>query len=253
MKNATTAARNLKSLLRKIGNAPTPAPGPEGPLEVLVESFLMWECTTERAATAYERIFGHVVDFNDLRVTMPHELVEVIGERFPLALERSQRLRAALRDIYMREHSMSLDRLRTLGKREVKKYMESLDGVVPYVSSRLLLLCFETHAVPVDDQLRSRLVEADVVTDEVETSELASWLARQIKATKGAQTHRDLQAWVDKSGSWSGSRSKKTTPASRKTTKKKTAKTGRSAATGNSAGPRKSTTKKRTRRIAGKA
>ena len=195
--------------MKRIGSSnPPDLPGGDDPVGVLVMSFLMWESTTEMAVAGYRRILDDVVDFNDLRVTMPHEIVECIGDRYPLALDRTQRLRAALRDIYLREHQVSLSRLITLGKREVKKYIETLDGVVAYVASRVMLLCFETHAVPVDEQLRRCLIDANVADEDTEIHELASWLGRHIKAGDGVQAHYDLQAWVDRSATTAPSRKK---------------------------------------------
>ena len=198
MKNAPVAIKKFSALLKKVGHAkPTEFPSPEDPIAVLVMSFLMWESTTDKALAAYERIMENVVDFNDLRVCMPHETLEYIGQRYPRALDRAQRLRAALRNIYLREHAVNLNKLMGSGKREAKKYIESLEGIVPYVSSRLALLSFDTHIVPVDDQLRTLLIEAEVSDNSVENAELGSWLAAQVKAGDGPATHAALQAWVD--------------------------------------------------------
>ncbi|UCD74282.1 MAG: hypothetical protein JSV91_10875 [Phycisphaerales bacterium] len=198
MKNASICARNLTTLLKKIGGALPPRPPvPDDPIEVLVMSFLMWESATEKAAAGYEAIMKQVVDFNDLRVSMPHEVAGWLGPDYPRALDRAQRLRAVLRSIYLREHAVSLDRLRKLGKREVRKYLESLEGILPYVAARVMLLCFGAHAVPVDDQLRTRLIQAGAADVSAEVPSLAAWLTRQIKAEDGLQSHYAFQRWID--------------------------------------------------------
>jgi endonuclease III len=193
------STKNFKALVKRLDGAALPPvlPGSGDPVSVLIQSFLLWEASAERAAAAYRRLIESVVDFNDLRVTMPSEIVELIGERYPNAAERAQRLRAALRDVYLREHEMSLLRLQKLGKREVKKYVETLDGIVPYVAARLLLLCFETHSLPVDEQLRRRLVETQVADAGIGIDDLAAWLTRQVKPEDGVRIHHALQAWVD--------------------------------------------------------
>src|SRR5438552_5300201 len=119
----------------------------------MVFSFLLWESTTDKAMAGYARLFEHLVDFNDLRVSLPHETAEILGPRYPRVLDRCQRLRAALRTIYIREHAVHLNILKDTGKRDARKYIESLEGIVPFVASRVLVLSFETHAIPVDDQL----------------------------------------------------------------------------------------------------
>lgn len=198
MKNANTCAKNLDSLLSKLGKTnPPPSPDVNDPLEVLVMSFLMWETTSERAAAGYEALMNQVVDLNDLRVSMPHEVAEWLGPDYPRALDRAQRLRAVLRDIYLREHAVSLDKLRNLGKREARKYLESLDGIPPYVAARVTLICFGAHAVPVDDQLRTRLIEVGAADVSVEVPGLTAWLTRQIRAEESLAAHYAFQSWVE--------------------------------------------------------
>ncbi len=201
MSRANDRARNFARLLKKITKSPAKPPQDVGdPVAVLVMSFLMWNCTSSKAATAYKRLMDHIVDFNDLRVSMPHEMVELIGSRYPLALERCQRMRATLRHTYKREHAVSLERLAGLPKREIKNYARSLDGIDPYVADRVTLLCFGTHSIPVDNRLRRALVGADACEESMETIALGSWLARQVKAADALDSHYALQAWVDRVG-----------------------------------------------------
>lgn len=201
MKNASLSTKKLNALLKKIGKVnPPEMPGADDPVAVLVMSMLMWESSTDKAMNAYARLMEQVVDFNDLRVCMPQETVEIIGSRYPRALDRCQRMRAVLRDIYLREHAVSLDRIAGAGgggKREAKKYIESLEGIVPYAAARTLLLAFDTHAIPVDDQLRTNLIEAEVSDSSMEIPELSNWLASHIKAEDGVDAHQRLQAWID--------------------------------------------------------
>lgn len=249
MKNATACAKKLSALMRKLG---TPAevehPESDDPIAVLVLSFLMWESTTRKALTAYSRIRTSIVDYNDLRVSMPYEMEQIIGVRYPRALERCQRMRAVLRDIYGREHAVTLDRLNELGKREVKSYMESLEGIVPYVSARVMLFSFDTHAVPVDEQHRVRLIDAGAADPSADVADLGSWLARQVKSGDGVKIHLALQEWIEKAPARSKTsktaKTRKTTRRTKQTTKKSTSRSA-------SAGGKKST-KRNTSRTTGK-
>lgn len=198
MKNASHCVKKLSALLKKAGTvAPPEFPSPGDPVAVLVMSMLMWESTTAKALTAYAKLMEQLVDFNDLRVCMPHETLELIGPRYPRALDRCQRLRAVLRNIYLREHAVNLDRIAATGKREVKKYIETLEGIVPYAASRVMLLSFGTHAIPVDDQLRIQLIEAEASDSSMEVPDLSTWLASHIKAEDGIAAHYCLQSWID--------------------------------------------------------
>jgi endonuclease III len=221
VKNATQCAKRLTALVKKLDTSVTPEyPDSEDPIAVLIMSFLLWESTSAKALSAYQSISESVVDFNDLRVCMAHETMEIIGQRYPRSLDRCQRLRAVLRDIYAREHTVSLERLHALGKREVRKYLDSLEGIVPYVAARVMLLSFQTHAVPVDDQLRTQLIEAGAADTSTENDELAAWLERQIKASESVQVHHALQHWLDELASKPSKTAKRTSKKKKTTTKK---------------------------------
>ncbi len=198
MKNATTFGKKLAALLKKLPKAEPPEfADAHDPIAVLVFSFLMVDSTTEKALTGYGKLREHIVDFNDLRVSMPHEVASYLGARYPRGLERCQRIRAALRNVYLREHAVNVDSLKEAGKRDVKKYIESLEGMVPYVSARILLMSFDTHAIPVDEQLRAELVAAGAADEDADLAEISAWLSRQVRASDGLETHYGLQAWVE--------------------------------------------------------
>jgi len=217
VKNAPQCADNLESLLKKIPKGQTPdMPETREPVEMLVYCFLLWEANASKAATAYKSIINNIVDFNDLRMHLPHEIVELIGVRYPLAEQRAERLRATLRDIFLREHDVNLDSLKHMSKRDARKYLESLDGITPYVAARVLLLSLGGHAVPVDEQLRQALIKTGAADESAGIEELTSWLERQIKASHAAETHYALQTWTERKG-----RSRQTTTRAAESTQKK--------------------------------
>jgi len=215
--NATACAKSLTKLLKSL---PVREPNPElenmSAMDVLVESYLMWDANSDKARTGYDKLMAGLVDYNDLRVTLPHEIVEALGVRYPNVEERAQRLRATLRDIYMREHEVSLEPLHEQGKREVKKYLETLDGIPVYVASRTLLLGFDGHAIPVDDQLRDALIDEEAADASADVAELSNWLCRQIKASDALETLLKLQQWID-----TGRRPKRRRTSSKKKTTRK--------------------------------
>ncbi|HMN97317.1 MAG TPA: hypothetical protein PKC43_06015 [Phycisphaerales bacterium] len=191
----------LTALLRKAPATP-PTPLPESvaardPLASLVFAFLLWESTTAAACEAYARLERLAVDFNDLRVSLPSDVAAALGARYPRAAERSMRLRAALNDIFRREHAVRLPAERG-GKRDIKAYVESLDGmVIPFVAARVLLLCYGVHGVPVDERTRDVLAAAGACEPTIDPLECGHALARHVKAEQAEAAHSALQAIVD--------------------------------------------------------
>lgn len=251
MKNAAQHAKRFTALLRKLPPSPLPEfPDADDPVGVLVMSFLLADSTTEKAIAAYTKLQDVTVDYNDLRVSMPREVAAYLGARYPQGLERCQRLRAVLKSIYLREHDVTLDGLKAAGKRDVKKYIETLDGITPFVSARVLLMAFDSHAIPVDESLRERLVVEGVADDTSDAAEVSTWLSRQVKASDGVTTHLALQAWTEKTPLKTKPKTRKKTTSkaaatSTKTTKKKsTAKTSKTTTKPSAKSSTKTTTKK---------
>src|SRR5690606_23454474 len=95
---------------------------------------------------------------------------------------------------------VTLERLSANGKRDARSYIESLEGIVPFVAARTLLLCYGVHGVPVDEQLRTCLAEAGAVEAEANLLEIAAALGRHIKADAAEATHASLLALVESQG-----------------------------------------------------
>ena len=189
--------------MKKVGSSEgLPSAGehasPRDPIAVLIFSYLLWESTTKQADDAMRKVMGAIVDFNELRVSLPNEIAGLIGARYPLAIERAQRLKLSLQSIYLDQHAVSLDHLAEKGKRESKAFMEGLEGIPPYVSARVLQRCFGVHLIPVDDRLVDLMVDAKVFSEVVDSAEASSWLSRQVKSQEGDSVSDALRCFVDK-------------------------------------------------------
>ncbi|MBC7773097.1 MAG: hypothetical protein H7210_11415 [Pyrinomonadaceae bacterium] len=203
----------LSLLLERLARAypdiqPTPTPQWGQPmidegepmLSEFVRSMLLWESTTAKAEAALKRIQTGVVDFNELRVCLPGELVGLMGETYPLARERAERLRAALNEIFTRGHAVTLKHLAELGKREVLHYLESLSGVPQFVAARVALLFLGNHAMPVDSRILRVLLEAQAVAPGETQDSAASMLEHRIRAGELMIAYLHLQARADELG-----------------------------------------------------
>ncbi|MCL4220399.1 MAG: hypothetical protein KJZ65_03415 [Phycisphaerales bacterium] len=123
----------------------------------LVHSFMLWESSLSRADKAMGAIAEQLLDVNELRVCLPGELMSIIGPRYPRAEERCLRLRACLNAVFEHEHRTSLSALESMGKREARAALESLEGMVPFVAARVVLIELGGHCFPVDSRIASLL------------------------------------------------------------------------------------------------
>jgi hypothetical protein len=200
-------AKKLASLLKKLraDHNGEPRDGsidgcPESADKLLwqfVYSFLAWESTTSRADTASKRLHGAVVDYNEMRVSLPDELAGMIGDRYPRAPERAARLRSALNDLYKREHAVCLSRVAAMAKRDARTFLESLEGTPPFVAARMILLSLGGHAFPVDDRMHRALLDEAAVPADLNQVEASGWLERQFRAGEAAEAYLLLERWLN--------------------------------------------------------
>ena len=189
----------LTALLGKVEPA-IPAPprrheAVEPLVHMLIYSFMLWESTPATATAALDGLYGSIIDLNELRVALPDELAECMGQRDRASRERADRLRAVLNNIFRLEHRVSLERLADKSKREVREYLDALDGMPPFVAARATLLGFHGHAIPLDHRLFDMLMGEQVIDPALSLEEAERWLERQIRASDAEQIVLVLESW----------------------------------------------------------
>ena len=197
------AQQVLAALLGECGKrfVPSVTAPPHKPDEVdpaihlLLYSFMLWESTPTLAAESLARLYDSFVDLNELRVAFAQEIAESFEQTDVYTAERAERVRATLNDIYAREHAISIDHLAEAPKREVRDYLESLEGMTGFVAARVTLLCFGGHAIPVDALLAGKLCKAGVIAPSVSPGKAGRWLERHIRAGQAHQAVLLMDAW----------------------------------------------------------
>lgn len=199
-KQAAAFGSLIKSLTKKHGVEPADPSvdlcpnGCDGVLHELVYSSLLWEASHVRATKAIGAIQEAFVDYNELRVCYPEEVVDVIGAKYPRAEERTTRLRAALDRIFAQENRTSLARLRELPKRDARAVLGSLPGVPGFVAARVALLALGAHAFPVDDRVAGVLTDAGAADEGVGADEIAGQMERAVRAGEAMPAYLLIEA-----------------------------------------------------------
>ncbi|MBL9141215.1 MAG: hypothetical protein JNK53_05055, partial [Phycisphaerae bacterium] len=202
MKTDANPAAKLPGFLRKhsaAGNALRAQcePEPVDLVDLFVHSFLLWQAPTSEANAALARIKEAFIDWNDFRVSLDSDVIEVIGHDYWRAHERVTRMREAMTDVFRREHKVSLDRLRSLMKKDAVSYMETLRGMLPFVSNRVLLIGVEYHVIPLEEFGLTVLLSQNVVPQGLGLAEAINWLNRHVKAEEAREMHRAMLASTD--------------------------------------------------------
>ncbi len=185
MKDGTLYANRLKKAYAKVKHGISEADIPElaDPIRCLALGILGSDGGPDRAERQLKKALGVVVDWNEIRVSNVHEVAELLGDTGTESLRRCQNLLDALRSIYDRENKMSLDRPKSLGRREARQYLETLKGVDEYAVAYVVLWSFGGHAIPVWNNVLGVLREADLVHPTATRAEIQAFLERNVPAS----------------------------------------------------------------------
>lgn len=185
MKNGTQYAVRLKKFFSKLRQAvPKPeVPDMDDPMRRLATAILGIEGGEVEGVRLVEKLLTVFVDWNDVRVSRPIELARAIGEDSPAMLDRCQHLITALNAVYRQENKTSLDRLRALGRREARQFLEKLPGMDEYAVASVFLWSLGGHAIPLSNAAWETLKKSDLVDPGADRAEIQAFLERNISAS----------------------------------------------------------------------
>lgn len=189
MKAGTEYGERLRKVFAKLRRsaAKPNVPDLEDPLRCLASAVFGLETSEEEAQAATNRALSAMVDWNDIRVSTPETLHEAIGGGMPQGLKRCQQLIDALQAIYREENLLSLERLKNMGLREARQYLEMLLMGDEYVVAFVVLWGLGGHAIPANDKLLRALRDADLVHPDASRAEIQAFLERHVSAAEAKE------------------------------------------------------------------
>ena len=173
----------MKSLLKKLLKEQKPAPKePIDPLHALVRGAMTFDVPDNKAEDAMKAINREFVDLNELRVATDLEIQEMLGTRYPQIEKRVAMITQALNRIFEKEHTLSLDRLKTLNKKDARDFLKGLPESHPFVESYVMLFAFDGACVPTDEDTVAALTDLGIVEPETPADEVQKFIEHSIKA-----------------------------------------------------------------------
>jgi endonuclease III len=183
MKNATKYAEMLRSLLRAMQREGKPPPLEKlDPLKALVRGAMSYGVSDGRADEAMQHIDDEFVNINELRVATELEVQEMLGTRYPAIEQRVEMITRCLNAIFEREHTLSLDRLKTVSKRDARQFLRELPEINPFVEAYVTLFAFEAPAVPVDEEMLAYLRGQGIFEEKTTVEEAQRFIENNIRA-----------------------------------------------------------------------
>lgn len=183
MKNATKHADDLKALFKKLAKEGKPEPKPNyAPLDALVRGAMSYDVSDARANEAMKAINKEFVDLNELRVATELEVQELLGTRYPAIEERVALITTALNAIFEKEHTLSLERMKTISNRDTRQFLRDLPGMNPFVEGYVMLFGCEAPAIPIDESMAELLKQKGICEEEMPTAEVQKFVEHHTKS-----------------------------------------------------------------------
>jgi len=197
MKNARDYEKKIKKLLSGLKKNSV-APPETDLVRLLIFSVLEADSTEKIARQGMAVLEREFVDFNELRVAPPKDIVDVLGKGFPRARRKAEMLTASLNAEFDKVYQVCLDHLKSLPKRDLRRRLREV-GLDAYTTGCLLMYGFGGHAVPVDEDLADCLRMEEYVHPESDIDDIQAFLERVIAQKDGPAAHQRLREYVSKS------------------------------------------------------
>jgi len=196
MKNARQYEKKIRKLLRGMRRrrSATDSAEPDR-VAVLVRSVLEEDTTRDNAMRALSALQKEFVDFNELRVSPPKEIVEQIGKDYPADRLKADSLVQALGTVFEKASAVSMDYMEMLTKRDLRRCLLEM-GLSPYAAACVVLLAFGGHAVPVDQTLVECLEMDGYVHPGSDLPDVQGFLERIIPQKDAPAAHEFLRQYV---------------------------------------------------------
>jgi endonuclease III len=195
MKNSKEHSQELQKLYRGLKRAHPKLDKTtyDDPIDALIFGIVSEHLSESAAQRAMKEFRQTFVDWNDLRVARPEEIVEILQEDNAVSRAAAIALTSALRAVFDEYHALSLQTLKKIGKRPAKQVLDGLDGVSQYVVNYCMLTSLQGHAIPLTEQMTAYLKRNGVVDPEADMQDIEGFLTRQVAAKNAYEFYSTLR------------------------------------------------------------
>jgi hypothetical protein len=183
-KKYATKVKRLFTALKKKHSMPR-VPDYKDPIESVVYAIVSEQTTLPEAKSALRKMKNHFVDYNDLRVSRPEEIIDILGIAAEPAEKIAESLTAVLNAVFSRYDKVSLVGLFDVGKRQARKELQELECFSDFVLGYCFLTSLKGHAIPLTERMAEFLHESELVYPSAKTDAIEGFLERQISTANG--------------------------------------------------------------------
>ena len=179
-KGAKTVLNQLK---RTYGAVPKPSSDVE-PIEQMILAILAYDEPFSKARSILQKLKGHYVDFNELRVTRAFELAASMGSGFANATAKAKNILLVLRSLFNKENSFDVEFLKSKSKQDLEKYFSGIQGADNYLISSVILHCCNRQAFPLDTKMLDACEQLQLAKGPITLENMQAYLERQLLSSQ---------------------------------------------------------------------
>lgn len=169
--------------LKKYYDPPEPADRPV--LEQCVYGILREGATREEAEVAFDRLQTQFFDWNEVRVSSPHEVEEALAG-LPQPALKAERVVSLLQEVFESTYSFDLESLHKKGMKQAAKQVSRYDAATDFTVAWVTQNGLGGHAIPLDAPTLRTVRRMGLVEECDGVAAAQSSLEHQIPKVKGA-------------------------------------------------------------------
>ena len=152
------------------------------PVDALIYAIISERMSEKAAHSAMKRFTDYFFDWNDLRVSRPEEIVELLCGDTAVTRDITLSLTKVLGAVFEKYNLVSLKVLRKIGKRPARQTLEKMNGLSRFVVSYCMLTSLQGHAIPLTKKMIDYLKSEQLIHPDSDEQQIEGFLARQISA-----------------------------------------------------------------------
>lgn len=227
MKNSKEYSKKVQKLYRALKRK-YPKPQKvlyDNPLDAIVYAVVAESVDEATTKSAMKGFTDRFVDWNDLRVSHPDEIIEAFGPDNPAAEDIASKLIEILRAIFQKYNTIDLEALKKMSKRPARQALEKIENITRFTVDYCMLTSLQGHAIPLTATMIEYLKGNELIHPDADQQEIEGFLSRQISAANGYRFYAFLRAESESVKSKAGKKfakkkKAKTSPKTKKKTKK---------------------------------
>jgi hypothetical protein len=186
MKNSKEYSVKIAKLFRNFKQkyAKTKKPVYDNPIESLIFAAIRENCSQTATKPLVKKLKNYFVDFNELRVSKPEEIMEVLGSNSNDFRKAADSMKEILGSIFGKYDTLDLSELKDMGKKPAKKVLEELK-ISRFATNYCFVTFLEGHSIPLTEKMVEYLKTEKLVHPDSNIEQIEGFLERQITAAKG--------------------------------------------------------------------